>query len=103
MSSKTDIGTAKEIKVQVITSENRKAMLYGINIHNKSSFIDTAVTKAQGGSPEKSLILSSKTGNIIIGFQTYHVVFCLNVHMARRIFVCQCHVFFAGFCCLWWW
>lgn len=103
MNSKTDIGTAKEIKVQVITSENRKAMLYDINIHNKSSFMDTAVTKAQGGSPEKSLILSSKTCNRIIGFQTYHVFFCLNVNVARRIFVHQCHGFFAGFCCLGWW
>lgn len=46
---------------------------------------------------EKQPMLSSKTYTRIIGFQTYQEVFCLNVSMAKRILVCQCHGFFAGF------
>lgn len=43
-------------------------------------------------------MLSSKVYNRIIGFKTYRKeVFCLDIHMARRIVVCQCHGFFAGF------
>lgn len=35
-------GNSKKIELQVITSKKRKAMIYGINIHNTSTFMDTA-------------------------------------------------------------
>lgn len=41
ISSKIKIGTAKETKLQVITTEKRKVLLYSTNIHNKSIFMDT--------------------------------------------------------------
>lgn len=41
MSSKIEIETANEIKLQVITSEKRKAMLHSTNIQNASTFMDT--------------------------------------------------------------
>lgn len=43
MSSKIEIRTAKEVEVQVTTTEKRKAMLYGIKLQNTSIFTDTAV------------------------------------------------------------
>lgn len=45
MNSEIDTGTANKSKLQVITSENRKVMLYGIDIHNKSTFMDTVDTE----------------------------------------------------------
>lgn len=41
MSSKIEIVTAKEVELRVITTEKRKAMLYGIKLQNTSGFIDT--------------------------------------------------------------
>lgn len=43
MSSKIEIRTAKEVEVQVTTTEKRKAMLYGIKLQKTSIFTDTAV------------------------------------------------------------
>ena len=43
MSSKIEMRTAKEVKLQVITTEKRKAMLYGIKLRNTSTFTNTAV------------------------------------------------------------
>lgn len=43
MSSKTEIITAKEVELQVITTEKRKAMLHAIKLQNTFVFIDTLV------------------------------------------------------------
>jgi len=43
MSSKIEIRTAKEVKLQVITAEKWKAMLHGIKLQNTSTCTDTAV------------------------------------------------------------